>query len=89
MSEKVSLEKLEQMTAQLTPEEQIKLIASISQRLSKMRISGGTEALWQKEYASRIEAFVKMSEEMAAEPIGEVDSARDIREIREERSSGL
>lgn len=74
---KVSLEKLEQMVAQLTPEEQIKLIASISQRLSKM------EELWQKEYTTRIEAFLKMSEEMAAEPIGEVDSAKDIRERRE------
>jgi transcription elongation GreA/GreB family factor len=89
MSEKATLEKLEQMIAQLTPEEQIKLIASMSQRLSKMKISEATEELLQKEYAARIEAFLKMSEEMAAKPIVGVDSAKDIREIREERTSGL
>jgi hypothetical protein len=42
-----------------------------------------------REYATRVEAFLEMSEEMAAETTGEVDSAEDIRQIREERTSKL
>jgi hypothetical protein len=36
-----------------------------------------------------VEAFLKMCDEMAAETIGEVDSAEDIRQIREERTARL
>jgi len=43
----------------------------------------------QNEYARQVESFLKMSEELAAEAVGEVDSAEDIRHIREERMARL
>ena len=42
-----------------------------------------------QEYAQRVEAFLRMSDEMAAETIGEVDLTEDIRQIREERTARL
>ena len=89
MFNKVTLEQAERLAVQLTPQEQIKLIACISEWLSKMRLSEAVEDSWRQSYATRIEAFLKMSDEMAAETIGEVDSAKDIRQIREERTSRL
>jgi len=89
MVNKVTLEQAEQLVAQLTPQEQIKLIACISEWLSKLRLSEALEDSGRRNYATRIEAFLKMSDEMAAETIGEVDSAKDIRQIREERTSRL
>jgi len=87
MVNKVTLEQAEQLVAQLMPQEQIKLIACISEWLSKMRLSEAVEDSWRQSYATRIEAFLKMSDEMAAETIGEVYSAEDIRQIREDRLS--
>ena len=89
MANKVTLEQAERLVAQLMPQEQIKLIACISEWLSKTRLSEATEESWRQSYATRVEAFLKMSDEMAAETIGEVDSAEDIRQIREERTSRL
>ena len=89
MSDKVTLEQLEQLVAHLAPPEQIKLIACISERLSEMNLSEATDERLRQDYAARIEAFLKKSEEMAAETIGDVDSATDIRQIREARTSGL
>ncbi len=41
------------------------------------------------EYAQQVEAFLKRRDELAAKTIGEVDSAEDIRQIREERTARL
>ncbi len=89
MVNKVTLEQVERLVTQLTPQEQIKLIACISEWLSKMRLSEAAEESWRQDYTTCIEAFLKMSDEMAAETIREVDSAKDIRQIREERTSRL
>jgi len=89
MANKVTLEQVERLVAQLTPQEQIKLIAHMSEWLSKMRLSEAAEESRRQGYARRVEAFLKMSDEMAAETIGEVDSVKDIRQIREERTSRL
>jgi hypothetical protein len=89
MAHKVTLKQAEQLLVQLTPQEQIKLIACMSEWLSKMRLSEAVEDSWRQNYATRVEAFLKMSDEMAAETIGEVDSAEDIRQIREERTARL
>ena len=40
-------------------------------------------------YATRLEAFLRTCEEMAAETTEAVDSAEDIRQIREERTARL
>lgn len=89
MTEKITLEKLQEMVSELTPEEQIKLIASTFLRLSELKIFRSSEEAWQKRYPKWIEKFLKRSEEEAPEPLTEVDSAKDIRDIREEETSGL
>jgi hypothetical protein len=89
MANKVTLEQAERLVAQLMPQEQIKLIACMSEWLSKTRLSEAAEESWRQRYATRVEAFLKMSDEMAPDTIGEVDSAEDIRQIREERTSRL
>ncbi len=89
MPDKATLEQVEQEIAQLTPQEQIKLIAHISQRLSEGELPEKSKECWLMDYANRIEMFLKMSDEMTAHAIGETDSAEDMRQIREERTSGL
>lgn len=89
MSNKVTVDQVEQLAARLAPQEQIKLIARISQRLSEQTLPETTEERWKLDYAARVKAFLKMSDEMAAETVSEVDSAEDIRQIREERTSRL
>lgn len=89
MDNKITLEQAEQLVAQLTLQEQIKLIAHMSEWLSKMSLSEKSEEIWRQSYATQVGAFLKMSEEMAAETIREVDSTEDIRQIREERTLRL
>jgi hypothetical protein len=89
MVNKVNLDELKQLAAQLKPQEQIKLIESISERLSKMRLPELRDDDGRQDYAAQIEAFLKMSDEMAAETTGDVDSAKELRHIREERTTEL
>ncbi len=89
MINKVTLDQAEQMVAQLPPEEQLKLVARIGERLSESILLQTDDERRRRQYAARVEAFLKMSEEMAAETVGEVDSAEDVRRIREERASRL
>jgi hypothetical protein len=89
MANNVTSEQIEQLAVQLLPQEQLRMIAHISQRLSQRMVSEADEAHERQEYARRVEAFLRMSDEMAAETIGEVDSAEDIRQIREERVARL
>lgn len=85
MTNKVTLGEAEQLVTQLSPHEQLKLVAWISERLSGLlRLPLGAQ-----QYAAQVEAFLRLSEELAAETVGEVDSAEDIRQIREERASRL
>jgi hypothetical protein len=87
MAAKVTLKKVEQEIEQLSAEEQIKLIAYISQRLSELKLSQIDHG--RREHAVRIKKFLKMSDEMAARASGNVDSAEGIRQMREERISKL
>jgi hypothetical protein len=89
MANKVTLEQVERLAMQLSPQEQLRMVAHISQRLSELTVSETVEGHERQDYARRVEAFLKMSDEMAAETIGEVDSAEDIRQIRDERMSRL
>lgn len=89
IANKVTLDELVQLAAQLRPQEQIKLIANISERLSKMRLPEIEDEDGRQDYAAQIEAFLKFSDENAAETIGDVDSAREIRQIRDERMAKL
>ena len=89
MSGTMTLEQLEQQVAQLPPHEQLKLVAHIGERLSALTLLETDEERRRREYVARVEAFLKMCDEMTAETVGEVDSAEDIRQIREERMARL
>jgi hypothetical protein len=85
MSNSVTLEQVEQQVIQLSLHEQLKLIARIGERLSSLALLETDGERERREYAARMESFLKMCDEMAAETIGEVDSADEIRQIREEQ----
>lgn len=82
------LEEVEELAAQLSPQEQLKLLAHISERLSQLSpITQETDAERQRrEYAVRIETFLAACDEVAEQIEGEFDSAEDLRQIREERT---
>lgn len=87
----MTLERVKELVAQLPPQEQLKLVAHIGERLSQLPpiVQESDAERQHSENAVRVEAFLKMCDENAAECIGEVDSAEDIRQIREERMSRL
>jgi hypothetical protein len=89
MTNKVTLDEAERLVAQLPLQEQLRLVARISERLSALMLVQIEDERQHREYVTRVEAFLEMSEEMAAETTGEVDSAEDIRQTRGERTSKL
>jgi hypothetical protein len=90
MTNTMTVDQIEQLTVQLPLQEQMRIVARITQRLSELLLSETDgEARNRKEYAQQVEAFLKMCDESAAETISAVDSAEDIRQLREERMSRL
>ncbi len=91
MRNTVTYEEVETLAEQLPPREQLKLVAKISDRLSKQTATQPqtTEEGQRQDHAARVETFLQMIDEKAAECSGEMDSAVDIRQIREERASRL
>ncbi len=87
MPGKITLEQVERLAIQLPLHEQLKLVVSIGERLSVFTMP--EEERQRQVYATRLEAFLRTCEEMAAETIEAVDSAEDIRQIREERTARL
>lgn len=91
MADTIALEQVEELAAQLPPQKQLKLLANISERLSQLPlvVQEMDAERQRREYAARVEAFLKMGDENAAECLGEVDSAEDLRQIRDERTARL
>lgn len=89
MPNTVTLEEVEQRAIQLSPYEQLKLVAYLGERLSAFVIQETEEERQRRQYIAQLDAFVKMCEDTAAETIGAVDSAAEIRLIREERLAAL
>jgi hypothetical protein len=90
MRESVTYEEVATLAEQLPPWEQLKLVASMSGRLSQtLANASGTREKQLEEYSAQVQSFLQMSEENAAECVGEVDASADIRQIREERTSRL
>jgi hypothetical protein len=86
MTSAITVDQIEQLAVQLPLPEQMRIVARITQRLSEFLLSETEgEERNRKEYAQRVEAFLKMSDESAAETISAVDSAEDIRQLRDER----
>lgn len=91
MADAVTLERVEGLAAQLLPQEQLKLLARISERLSQLSLTtlDADAERQRREYAARVEAFLAACDEAAEQIEGEFDSAEDLRQIREERAERL
>ena len=89
MSSRMTFEQVEQQVVQWPPRKQLELVARIGGWLSPLTPVETNEKRPPHEYAAQVEAFLSMSDDMAAETVGEVDSAEDIRQIREERMTHL
>lgn len=86
MTSAITVDRIEQLAVQLPLQEQMRIVARLTQRLSELLFSETDgEERNRKEYAQRVEAFLKMSDESAAETISAVDSAEDIRQLSDER----
>ncbi len=90
MTNTLTVDQIEQLAVQLPLQEQIRILARLTQGLSEcLSAELDSETRERKEYAQRVEAFLKMSDERAAETISAGDSAEDIRQLRDERVSRL
>lgn len=86
----ITLEQVEGMAAQLLPQEQLQLLARISERLSQLITTQETDAERQRrEYAAKVDAFIAACDAVAEQIEGEFDSAADLRQIREERQERI
>ena len=91
MSTKETLDQLEQSVMQLPPKEQLKLMARMSDNLTRLGLTVPPAApeQVQREREARADALLQELDTIAESIEGEFDSAKDIREIREERGNRL
>lgn len=87
MAASTTLDQVEELAKRLSPQEQLRLMAHLIDRLSQTAFP--SVEIQGREHAARVEAFLKMCRENPARQIGEADSAQDIRAIREERTARL
>ncbi|MGH9837513.1 MAG: hypothetical protein ACREEM_01875 [Blastocatellia bacterium] len=87
MTAAMTLEQVEGLAAQLPPQEQLKLLARISERLSDLTPLGqaSDDEAVQRERAARAEAILALCDAAAERFPGQSDAAEDIRLIRDER----
>ncbi|NUM67106.1 hypothetical protein HUU39_17860 [candidate division KSB1 bacterium] len=86
MTNTPTAEQIDQLAIQLPLQEQAKVLARLAQRLSDdLSLAREGEKHERDAYARRVEVFLKMSDEFAAESLAAVDSADDIRQLRDER----
>lgn len=92
MSNRVALRQIEQQVAQLSPQEQLKLVAYIAEQLSATPLvvpMRKTEEQAQRTYLEEVDAWLAECDAVAESIDGQFDSAQDLRRIREERASRL
>jgi len=91
MSGKVILEQVEQLVMQLSPTEQLKLMAHISEQLNRSEIvvSLSDAERAQQGCEAMADALLQELDTIAESIEGEFDSAEDIRQIRQERANRL
>ncbi len=89
----MSLKQMEQQVAQLSPQEQLKLVAHIAEQLSAtlliVPMKGIIEEQAQQTRLAEVDAWLAECDVVAESIEGEFDSAEDLRQIREERASRL
>ena len=89
MSNRVTLEQVEQLVTQLLPPERLKLVAYICEQLSATQTAEGDEEEARRERLAQVDAWLAECDTVAESIEGEFDSAEDIRQIREERTNCL
>lgn len=89
MATKVTLKEVEQLAAQLSPQEQLKLIARLCEHLSAMPTVEGDEEKARQERLAQVDAWLAECDAVAESIEGEFDAAEDIRQIRDERANRL
>ena len=88
----MSLKQMEQQVAQLSPQEQLKLVAYIAEQLSAAPLAVPAEEIreqTQRTHLAEVDAWLAECDAVAENIEGEFDSAKDLRQIREERASRL
>lgn len=83
----MTLEQVKELVAQLPPQDQLKLVAHIGERLStfdRLMPETDDEAV-RRERAARAEAILALCDAAAERFVGESDAAEDIRRMRDER----
>jgi hypothetical protein len=87
MGRTVTLEQVQALAAQLPPQEQLKLIADISGRLSVLHAEGPVpdQETLGRERSARAQAVLALCDAAAKRFPGESDVVADIRRMREER----
>lgn len=92
MSNRVTLEQVEQLAAKLPPSEQLKLVAHISEQLSAKPLAAATgvdgEAMrrQREKEAGELLALCDAAAEMWG---GEYDAAEEVRQMRRERDEQI
>ena len=94
MAEPVTLEQVEKLAAQLSLQEQLKLVAHISERLTEavslpVTVSKKEGEQLRKERAREAAAILRECDRAAAAFTRKTDSAETIRRIRDERHRQL
>lgn len=93
MAETITLERVEELAAQLPLTEQLKLVAHICEQLSvilpAMPLREDGEERARQEQVAKAEALLAELDAIADSIKGEFDSAEDLRQIREERANRL
>ena len=89
MSNRVALKQMEQQVAQLSPQEQLKLVAYIAEQLSTRSLVVPTREIEEQVRLVEVDAWLAECDAVAESIEGEFDSAKDLRQIREEKASSL
>ena len=94
MSGNVTLEQVEQLAMQLPAMEQLKLVARISEQLSRSGVAGERPRLTEMDFclippAAMADKLLQELDSIAESIGGEFDSGSEIRQIREDRSGQL
>lgn len=87
MSDRTTLEEVEQQVIQLPVSEQLKLVARICEQLSITTIEERNEERVRREHLAQVDAWLAECDAVAENIGGKFDAAEDIRQIREERTN--
>lgn len=87
MSNRMTLEEVERLAAQLASPEQLKLAARICDKLSATAIGTRDSETARQQRLAQVDAWLAECDAVAESIEGTFDAAEDIRRIREERAS--